>query len=244
MEDWIAEDGLLCLEPLSQGGDRKPWGKSKLRTCSNDNGILYLAELDTLQPQLNTQRVRIIIKRLEQQSGVFNRNPDRNDPTWHVNLEAHDNTMAISILSRRYGLMYHHDIVKHGQGNFWIYNNIHPNSLFNPKYFKENLRALRPPKEVATYKLLADRSAIFSSIFLSLDLIWGAHQPAKGKGSGLILTWLRLEGLKNCKLPWHVKLAANYWNKKLLEKTNGRGINFAVEEYFTNKNHPIRLAIK
>ena len=188
-KNWIAQSGLMRLTGPEESGVLEG-----IETCWNDNGIFFLcvfillARAHGYQP-IDAAKLDETIAWLEvpDHFGLYNRNiyktavaPQR---------EAHDNYVAICVISKLYSLRYLNDICTYGEAHGWNYNNCNPD--------KWTLETQRQGGEVAFYKIMNEQTPSI------LDAVWmfGGFfvNLIKWEYSLVMLSYVRMAGLKLCK---------------------------------------------
>jgi hypothetical protein len=229
-KNWIAQSGLMRLK-----GPHETGNIDGLETVWNDNGIfflsIYILLLRTHGETYPAVRVRETLDLIEvpDHPGLFNRNVYRTSVA--PQYEAHDNYIAIAVLSKLYDTRHLRSIVLYGVEHGWNYNNIEPH------VWKKECQ--RQGGEVAFYMLMA---GYVPSI---LDTIWmlGGFivNLVQWKYSLVMLTWLRIEGLRlvTPTTPWArvaVKVMIAIWD--IVFERRG-GIKAAAAKSF-KPTHPAR----
>lgn len=248
---WVAEDGLMSLAPESF---KSPYPGKTLRTCDNDNGILFLAYFHYLleeQGMLDESDKEIAdnaIQRLRHGDvlGIFDRNPGRAfDP------EAHDNYNAITSLSILHGLdHYPIEIVNYGIKHGFTYDNTSPGKL--------SLKRWRQGTDVSHYKIAFGAIPTpYETLWLALGTLSTVFEKPHVKASNTLLNWLRQKSIDLYARRHHDQMSPDVrelfeylasvrelWIWSVNRRTDGKGIEVFFENYFQNPSHPCRVLSK
>lgn len=237
IEIYLSEDGLMKLE---YDDERAPYGSATKKTCGNDNGILFVVEfyflLDCLGllEESDHERFYSTVSQLAVRrnnkicSGLFNRNPERNDRT-----ESHDNYIAICAGSALFNCyLIPKMIVDYGKAHFYIYDNVNPGKL-------TNLTRLRTGSAIAFYKACGKLSwDILTTTWLHAEFLYDSYKMSLDNCSSLLLSWIELKALEKVGYKSFLfKIIKKKWMKKFLKITNGLGVEAAFSGYFNS--HPI-----
>ncbi len=184
---WVAEDGLVRLEPGILD-DHDPYA-GRLRTVHNENGQLFLAlslaalwlrgsvdDMDMHQAEAALDRCQV-----HTWKGLYARAPGRYDRT-----QSHDNYVGIVLISVLFSTHHLADILHHGYKTGFCFNVVSPE--------RPDLSQTRQPGECAWYELCmgyAPRWLDFIHLMLGLCL-----NAVHGNASNTNLAWARILALR------------------------------------------------
>lgn len=224
IQDYIAPDGLVALKPGNFHASIHG-----LDTVDNENGINWLIYYDFVVDEDWSVHIYDTIRRLEELPGLYCAQPG-----WVENQVSIDVELAIICASAKYDFPFAKDWVNYGEKNRYIYNN--GAIPFKWYHFKVWWRMWRQPSMRMVAKVISkDHSPnLIERVLFTLGVIVNALQ---GWNNGKVnnssvhdLQWIQLRALDYKRFsPWYIRLAKEFWLKRLMDKTKDKGIGAVIE---------------
>src|SRR3990167_3749049 len=190
LDNWMSEDGLLCLDPVNNEGERPPHGEAEFRTAQNDNGLLfvtefyYLCSIHGILTDSDKSRFESTMKLLTKKTGLYHKNPGR---VWRNS--THDDYIGIVSGSILFGTNHAKEVEDYGSKNFYYYNNTTDNK-FRFKYFRQG-------SDVAFYKICAGKIPNpISYLWMAIRILLSSKTKIDSNDSGRMLSWLKLRAME------------------------------------------------
>ena len=253
-----APDGLVSLK---RDYFKNPFAPATLKSCDNENGILFLAEclilledLGQLNDDIKQNGLRALnnialFHHTPKYYGLYHRRPH-----WTTNTDSHDNgvgqaAVAVMCDDERHlkGLVMHSF---RDWRTLWgvlggVYDNVHPET--------PHILRWRQPSEIAFYRLCYGVYPGALGLWWLMMKIWynstQFERVMNAKHtSPTLLTWVRIKVLRKKAetAKWYMRpfywialLHSSEWERSLNWWTKGKGIEGVINVYFTDDSHAI-----
>jgi len=254
---WMAEDGLMRLEPPPED-NASPYS-GDLRSVYNDNGILFLAQFILMIPVADQKKaqdfVADTILYLEwDEPGVFYVNHGRTN-----NFNSHDNVIAIATLSALYDFRFHDDIVYRGNKDAFTFES--EGAIRYGDRIMGRRKVHIQPIDRAYLKLLTScRATNWEYLNLVVGLVQNLLQFRTNmskkwpqwwrnifeyNGSSTLLNMVRVYGMRIAADDAMVKSRHYFWMYSFYNFMGNvwlsvKDLKYAFDDYYKNEKHPNR----